>query len=145
MDYEAYHYLFMGFGIASALMFVLSVILFFKLKISRVIEKLTGKTVKKSQSKKAETLASAPAAGSGTIGKTSKIYTSESTSVLQESEGTTFLADSPDGTTLLETEPPVVVTAPLNNANTDLGTTVLSSVFAVIYDITYIHTNEVIE
>lgn len=47
MTYEVYRYVFLGAGIASAVMAAISVILFFTLRIPKVISDLTGRTAKK--------------------------------------------------------------------------------------------------
>ncbi len=47
MTYEVYYYIFLGSAILSAIMFVVSVILFFALKIPTVIGDLTGANARK--------------------------------------------------------------------------------------------------
>ena len=47
MTYEMYRYVFLGGAIASGLMFAVSIVLFFTLKIPKVISDLTGRTARK--------------------------------------------------------------------------------------------------
>jgi hypothetical protein len=177
MTYEIYRYIFLGAAILCGLMFVVSVLLFFLLRIPAVIGDLTGRTAKKAiesmrnqnESSGAKTYQSSHVnkergkltdkiSHSGRIIKnptdplsgamaTAKIgtqkLTSQDTVVLDSGNETTVLAaDSFVGgneTTVLS-EPAF---------NTGNETTVLTqnnnmtSVFAVEYEITYIHTNEV--
>ena len=172
MSYEMYRYIFLGALIACGVFFAIAVILFFALKIPKVISDLTGRTAKKaienirmqneqsgdksyqssavnlergkltdkiSPSGRLMTRGATPF-GTGAI--TEKISTMEleqpagETEVLSPSEETTVLGNSAGETEVLapaagETE----VLAPMDQP---------VQAFTVEYEITFIHTNEVI-
>ena len=174
MTYEMYRYLSLGAAIACAIMVVVSVVLFFMLQIPKVIGDLTGRTARKAiedirkqneqsgdkvyrsssvnlrrgkltdkitHSGRIETKHTTPF-GTGAI--TEKISTqrlpgtevSSETVVLNEGNETTVLSQIPES-------------APVPSICTE--TTVLQqreeendSSFVIEYEITFIHTNEVI-
>ncbi len=172
MTYEVYTYIFLGGAILAAIMFVISVILFFVLKIPTVIGDLTGANARKAienirnqnESTGHKTYQSSAVnrergrltdkiSPSGRLIKdpsmsihgamaTAKISTMElSPEQLQGSETTVLTGDLTGGgeTTLLNEEV---------HASSD--TTLLAQVdetitFTVEYEITFVHTNEVIE
>lgn len=174
MTYEMYRYLSLGAAIACAIMVVVSVVLFFTLQIPKVIGDLTGRTARKaiedirkqneqsgdkvyrsssvnlrrgkltdkiSPSGRIESRHTTPF-GTGVI--TEKISTQQlpvvedtsDTTILNEGNETTVLAQAPDA-------------APIPSICTE--TTVLQKweeennhSFVIEYEITFIHTNEVI-
>lgn len=174
MTYEMYRYLSLGAAIACGVMVVVSVILFFTLQIPKVIGDLTGRTARKaiedirkqneqsgdkvyrsssvnlrrgkltdkiSPSGRIEARHTTPF-GTGVI--TEKISTQQ-LSVTEDSPDTTILAEGNE-TTVLTQAPDV---APIPSICTE--TTVLQQweeendrSFVIEYEITFIHTNEVI-
>lgn len=163
MTYETYRYIFLGSLLACGVFFVITIVLFFVLQIPRVISDLTGRTAKKaianirmqnelSGDKTYQTsavnmergkltdkisqsgrLVPRTATTYGTAFNTEKISTqqldaADGTDVLvHEAAGETDVLYSPAGETAVLT--PVEQPA---------------QVFAVEYEITFIHTNEVI-
>lgn len=175
MTYEVYRYIFLGGLILACLFLALAVVLFFVLKIPRVIGDLTGATARKAiedirnQNEESGTKSYKPSAVNRERGKitekmtrsgklvkhpsagigghiTAKISTQELDVEMLPADETTVLVN--EETTVLAPEP-----APYAPAS---ETTVLSqpmaapvpvqpaAVFSVDYEITYIHTQEVI-
>lgn len=169
MTYEMYRYVFLGGAIASGIMFAVSIVLFFTLKIPKVISDLTGRTARRAiedirlQNERSGDKTYKSSAVNLQRGKlTDKISPSGrlmrreaspfGTGVITEKISTQRLApgEGPDETTVL---------APANETTVlDAGygeTTVLQvdaaasaapmvQGFEIEYEITYIHTNEVI-
>lgn len=195
MTYETFRYIFLGGAIACGIMVAISAVLFFTLRIPKVISDLSGRTARKAiedirlhneQSGDKSYKSSAvnrergkitdKISGSGRLIKneespfgtgviTEKISTQKlppeetagetslleqpagETSVLEQPVGETSLLEQPIGeTSLLDQvamaqpagETSVLGVAPVQAAQT------FEQVFAVEYEITFIHTNEVI-
>lgn len=173
MSYEMYRYIFFGALIACGVFFVIAVILFFTLKIPKVISDLTGRTARKaiesirmqneqsgdktyqssavnlergkltdkiSQSGRLMPRDATPF-GTGVI--TEKISTME----LEQPAGETDVLDQPVGETDVlapvagETE---VLTAVVGETEVLTPMEVPAQAFTVEYEITFIHTTEVI-
>ena len=173
MSYEMYRYIFLGALIACGIFFVIAVILFFTLKIPKVISDLTGRTARKAienirmqneqsgdktyqssavnleRGKLTDKISrsgrlvprNATPFGTGVI--TEKISTMKldqpagETDVLTATEETSVLA-SPAG----ETE---VLTPPVAGETEVLAPTEQpAQAFTIEYEITFIHTSEVI-
>lgn len=164
MTYDVYRYIFMGGAVLAGIMFVLSVLLFFFLKIPHVLGDLTGRNARKAienirnqnessgdklyktsqvnrergkLTDKISPSGSLMRDPSGVLGgggamATEKISTQElppqanETTVLDTANETTVLNSEAGETTLLDAQPD---TAP---------------VFQIEYEITYIHSEEVI-
>ena len=181
MTYEMYRYIFFGALIACGVFFVIAVVLFFTLRIPKVISDLTGRTQRKaieqirlqneqSGDKSYQSSAvnlergkltdkisksgrlvpkEATPFGTGVItekistrqldgaGETEVLTVSEETSLLSEPAGETTLLNEPAGETTLLREPvgETAVLTPVVQA---------TQAFTVEYDITFIHTSEVI-
>lgn len=168
MTYEMYRYVFLGGAIACGILLAVSVILFFTLRIPKVISDLTGRTARKAiedirrqneqsgnkiyqsstenlkrgkltdkitHSGRVVPRAQTPF-GTGTI--TEKISTQR---LQQEATGeeTTLLAEE---TTLLSTSEQTTLLTPAEAA--PVQPTEQMSAFAVEFEITFIHTDEVI-
>ena len=163
MTYDTYRYLFLGSLLGCILFLVLAVVLFFVLQIPRVISDLTGRTAKKaiahirmqnemSGDKAYQTsavnmqrgkltdkisqsgrLVPRAAATYGTAFITEKISTQQ----LDAADGTDVLSYDAVGETDVLSSPAgeTAVLAPMEQP---------AQVFAVEYEITFIHTNEVI-
>ena len=167
MTYEIYRYIFIGGAVLAGIMFVVSVAVFFLLKIPSVIGDLTGATARKaienirnqneisgekhyrpSQVQGERTQLTAKLSPSGKLikdptkplygaSKTEKIDTqrfispnasAETIELAGDSETTVLVPEThADETTLLEQKPAI-----------DVG-------FVIEYEITYIHTDEVID
>ncbi len=179
MTYEIYRYIFIGGAALTAIFFVVSIILFFTLKIYAVIGDLSGATAKKAianirsqaESGQDSVVKTSPSGTgrekltdkismsgnlirnrSGAFGNamaTEKISTqqlpqntqSDETTLLYESSGineTTLLYDnsSQNETTVLSSNAGFGETSVLDSMNTGF--------FVLEYEITYIHTNEII-
>jgi hypothetical protein len=166
MTYELYHSLFIGFAIAAGLMFILSVILFFALKIPSVIGYLSGKTAKQTiekandKSKKRASAKKNTRPSAGDLIKTTEldknknagttVLSNNSTTLLASngttflpSNGTTFLADnSVADTAFTANKSPKLY--PTDNADMNpIGFSAQNN-FSVEFDITFVHTNEII-
>lgn len=172
MTYDTYRYIFIGAAILCGIMFVVSVLVFIFLKIPKIISDLTGATARKaiknirqqneaSGDKAYKVSAFNEARGkltdkispSGNVVQqyhaqmrgidTTKIGTQElhvdETSVLDHYEDTTVLDGSGVGETSVLAAPaqPIAETSVLSDAPCD-GT------FCIEFEITYIHTDEVI-
>lgn len=169
MTYEMYRYVFLGGAIASGIMFAVSIVLFFTLKIPKVISDLTGRTARRAiedirlqnersgdktykssavnlqRGKLTDKISpsgrlmrrEASPFGTGVI--TEKISTqrlapvegADETTVLTLANETTVLDAAYGETTLLQADAPAPVVAVVQG-------------FEIEYEITYIHTNEVI-
>lgn len=163
MTYDVYRYIFLGALIACGIMIVISLILFFTLKIPRVIGDLTGHTARKAiedirrQNEQSGDKTYKSSAVNLQRGKlTDKITRSgklvkrgESpfgTGVITEQlAGQSTNAYSED-TTVLETAPETTVLFSLSGETTVLDTSdvVNAQGFVIEYEITFVHTNEVI-
>ena len=176
MTYDVYRYIFIGAAILCGIMFVVSVIVFFTLKIPKVISDLTGATARKAikqireQNEASGDKAYKVSGFNEARGKltdkispsgrivhqypaqmrginTTKIETQElqaeetanQTSVLDQYNETTLLSNEGVGeTSVLDAfEQPGGETSVLNAVVADAA-------FCVEFEITYIHTNEVI-
>lgn len=157
MTYEVYRYIFYGGAVLAAILFVVSVVLFIVLKIPTVIGDLSGATARKaienirnqnensgekrhgsSAVNKARgrltdkispsgNLVRNPSAGLGNAFTTEKISTQKLQ--IEESAGETTVLEAAEETTVLSYAG---------------ETTLLENVFVIEYEITYIHTQEVI-
>ena len=178
MTYEIYRYIFLGGAILAGIMFAVSVLVFFLLKIPTVIGDLTGanarkaienirnqnestgdKTYRSSQVNRERGKLTDKISPSGRLIKdpshslhgamgTEKISTQElhpedvtnETTVLTGANETTVLTGELAGgneTTVLSNENPA-------NENTVLNAQTFSNAFVIEYEITYIHTDEII-
>jgi len=157
MTYEVYRYIFYGGAVLAAILLVVSVVLFFVLKIPAVIGDLSGATARKaienirnqnenSGEKKhgasvvnkargrvtdkispSGNLVRNPSANLGNAFATEKISTQKL--VMEESVGETTVLEMAEETTVLSYAG---------------ETTLLENVFVIEYEITYVHTQEVI-
>ena len=178
MTYEIYRYIFLGGAILAGIMFAVSVLVFFLLKIPTVIGDLTGanarkaienirnqnestgdKTYRSSQVNRERGKLTDKISPSGRLIKdpshslhgamgTEKISTQElhpedvtnETTVLTGANETTVLTGELAGgneTTVLSNEKPA-------NETTVLNAQTFSNAFVIEYEITYIHTDEII-
>lgn len=178
MTYEIYRYIFLGGAILAGIMFAVSVLVFFLLKIPTVIGDLTGANARKAierirnqnESTGDKTYRSSPVnrergkltdkiSPSGRLIRdpsyplggamsTEKISTQQlhpedganETTVLAGADETTVLTGELTGgneTTVLSNENPA-------NETTVLNAQTFSNAFVIEYEITYIHTDEVI-
>lgn len=172
MTYDVYRYIFFGGAGLAGLSFVITVILFFVLKIPRVVGDLTGATARKAienirnQNENREGISQNGRAalkdrgsltdkitGSGRIIRktadagsdammTTKISTQQLNSAAQLSYETSLLTDTGNETTLLSEggigETTVLDQNNIAQYNDD------AQMFVIEYEITFIHTNEVI-
>ena len=164
MTYEMYRYVFFGAAIACGVMLVLSVILFFTLRIPKVISDLTGRTARKAienirmQNEQTGDKTYQSSAVNLERGKlTDKISNSGrivprdgtpfGTGVITEKISTQKLTeqDSANETTLLTDQNETTVLEPM------IGETMVLEdiqpqmpVFSVEFEITFIHTDELI-
>lgn len=159
MTYEIYQRLFIISLILAGLMFVLSIVLFFVLKIPAVIGYLTGKTTKHSienKTRRYTAFTTSDISKNGVtgniskpfsnVGKTAKMTDSNTTTVLS-SDGTTVLAGTANATTVLvndEQHDVDEITAKLTPKEAAETTILSNNVFEVEVDITFVHTNEII-
>ena len=195
MTYEMYRYVFLGAAAGCGLFFVISVVLFFTLKIPRVINDLSGRTAKKAianirmQNEQSgdKTYRSSPVnlergkitdriSKSGSLirreetpfgvghvtekiddyqmsaGETSVLESANETTVLGAMNGTTVLG-AMNGTTVLGAANETTVlnmgygeTSVLDAAMPMAApaVTVTGEAFTIEYEITYIHTSEII-
>ena len=171
MTYEIYRYIFMGGAILAAIMFVVSVLVFFLLRIPTVIGDLTGanarkaienirshnestgdKTYRTSQVNRERGKLTDKISPSGRLIKdpshslhgamaTAKISTQQLTPEDAPASETTVLSGEPGGaaseTTLLSNESYANETSVLNEQP-------VANAFVIEYEITYIHTDEII-
>ncbi len=165
MTYEMYRYVFLGAAIACGILLVASVVLFFTLRIPKVISDLTGRTARKaienirmqneqSGDKTYQSSAVNLRRGKltdkisqsgriiprdetpfGTGAITEKISTQQLTA--EETAGETSVLAAPDETSLLDSG--AGETAVLNAAEQPA-----SQEFAIEFEITFIHTDEAI-
>ena len=190
MSYETYRYIFLGGLIACGVFFAIAVILFFALKIPKVVSDLTGRTARKAienirlhneqsgdktyqssavnleRGKLTDKISKsgrlipreATPFGTGVItekistmkldqpaGETDVLSASEETSVLYESAGETSVLSPTVGETdvLTSVDGETAVLTP-NGAAVAMPAEQSNQVFAVEYEITFIHTSEVI-
>lgn len=165
MTYEIYRYIFIGGAILSAVMFIVSLLLLVFLKIPRVINDLTGRTAKKairnireqnisSGEKKYKTSAVNAERGKLTdkISTTGSIIQKGGKSPMNVAVATEKIStqqlEGADETTVLYNEETSVLTPEQNLSG---ETDVLDSVnypetagFVIEFDITFVHTGEII-
>ena len=171
MTYDIYRYIFMGGAILAGIMFVLSILLFFFLKIPHVLGDLTGRNARKA----IENIRNQNESSGDKLYKTSQVNRergkltdkiSPSGSLMRDPSGVlggggamatekistqelppeeTTVLDATNETTVLDTANETTV------LNSEAGeTTVLDAqpdaapVFQIEYEITYIHSEEVI-
>ena len=164
MTYDIYRYIFMGGAILAGIMFVLSVLLFFFLKIPHVLGDLTGRNARKA----IENIRNQNESSGDKLYKTSQVNRergkltdkiSPSGSLMRDPSGvlggggamatekisTQELPPQADETTVLDTANETTV------LNSEAGETTLldaqpdtAPVFQIEYEITYIHSEEVI-
>ncbi len=171
MTYEVYRYIFLGALIACGIFFLLAVVLFFTLKIPKVISDLTGRTARKaienirmqneqSGDKSYQSSAVNLERGKLTdkISNSGRIVPRESTpfgtGVITEKISTAKLDAAEETTVLSATEETTVLSAPAGEtdvlAPTFGETEVLApaeqpvQTFTIEYEITFVHTSEVI-
>ena len=166
MTYEMYRYIFLGGLIACVIFFAIAVILFFVFRIPKIVSDLSGRTARKAienirlQNEQSGDKTYKSSAVNMERGKlTDKISQSGrlisrnptpfGTGVITEKLSTGHLAtEAPAGETTL-----IAVTDETALLDSDIGMTVAlgtpetgaSQKFTVEFEITYIHTNEVIE
>lgn len=171
MTYDTYRYIFLGSLIACGIFFVLAVILFFALKIPKVISDLSGRTARKAienirmqneqsgdktyqssavnleRGKLTDKISrsgrliprDATPFGTGVITEkisTQKLDTAGETDVLTVTEETTVLSEPAGETTVL--------TQPAGETTVLMAQEEAAQAFTVEYEITFIHTSEVI-
>ena len=149
MTYEIYQYIFYGSLIMCIIMLVLSIILFFVFKIPKIVGFLTGATARKAIKSKAHNEIDFSSSGK-LMKKTNVSMDSDSpvtekfkTASLAPYNETTVLKQRGNETTVLLQMSSLEETSVLNNkAGTDNGSE--PKEFAIIYDITYIWTDEII-
>lgn len=164
MTYDIYRYIFMGGAILAGIMFVLSILLFFFLKIPHVLGDLTGRNARKA----IENIRNQNESSGDKLYKTSQVNRergkltdkiSPSGSLMRDPSGvlggggamatekisTQELPPQADETTVLDTANETTV------LNSEAGETTLldaqpdtAPVFQIEYEITYIHSEEVI-
>ena len=177
MTYEMYRYIFIGSAIAAVVMLGLAILLYFKLRIPKVLGDLTGSTRRRAVKVKEEhgidadssntsVVATAKITQSGnlipgsvskpkkTVGKTEKLRTDEIaksgpravTTLLPADphcsppvKATTILADN--GVSPLKA---TTVLANQSSQNQSIQSEETFNAFEVEYDITFIHTSEII-
>ena len=157
MTYEIYQYIFYGSLIMCIIMLVLSIILFFVFKIPKIVGFLTGATARKAiksinehteqsmsqrlKQKKGKLHNEIDFSSSGKLMKKTNV-SMDSDSPVTEKFKTASLAPYNETTVLLQMSS-LEETSVLNNkAGTDNGSE--PKEFAIIYDITYIWTDEII-
>ena len=142
MTYEVYRYIFIVAAILSIALLITSVVLFIVLKIPKIVSDLTGMTEKKAikslrEQSERNCDESQPVAGGRRHGKiTDKIATAAPVYVdnNEEVSETTVLYSS-DETSVLDSN---------INETTVLGVADTYGNFIIEYEITYIHTDEII-
>ena len=162
MTYEMYRYVFLGAAALAAILFVISVVLFFTLRIPKVISDLTGRTARKaietirlqneqSGDKSYQSSAVNLERGKLTdkISRSGRLVSRDATpfgtGVITEKISTQKLSQDDSGeTTVLDAD--AGETAILNSGAGE--TTVLDAeepkAFTIEYEITFVHTDEVI-
>lgn len=167
MTYEIYQYIFYGSLIMCIIMLVLSIILFFVFKIPKIVGFLTGATARKAiksinehteqsmsqrlKQKKGKLYNEIDFSSSGKLMKKTNVSMDSDSPVTEKFKTaslapyneTTVLKQRGDETTVLSQMSSLEETSVLNNeAGTENGSE--PKEFAVIYDITYIWTDEII-
>jgi len=156
MTYEVYRYIFMGSAMLAVLTLAISVFLFILFKIPKVIGDVTGRTIKKAvkeireQNMNSGDKAYKPSPINMARGKlTDKITPSGKLIQKADLPGTIFqTAEIGEQDTITADETEVLI----EDDESGAGTTTLLSVsdlpeinmFEVEYDITFVHTNEII-
>lgn len=129
MTYEQYRQLFMISAVLGVILLIISLILFFVLKIPNVIGDLSGATAKRainSIKEKNEHSSGNLQKRIGVHGENGILTEANKTQMLKETE-TTLLMEKADETTCLTQEDELS-----------------QDIFSIQYDITFIHTNELI-
>lgn len=167
MTYEIYQYIFYGSLIMCIIMLVLSIVLFFVFKIPKIVGFLTGATARKAiksinehteqsmsqrlKQKKGKSHNEIDFSSSGKLMKKTNVSMDSDSPVTEKFKTeslapyneTTVLNQRGDETTVLSQMSSLEETSVLNNeAGTENGSE--AKEFAVIYDITYIWTDEII-
>lgn len=167
MTYEIYQYIFYGSLIMCIIMLVLSIILFFVFKIPKIVGFLTGATARKAiksinehteqsmsqrlKQKKGKLYNEIDFSSSGKLMKKTNVSMDSDSPVTEKFKTaslapyneTTVLNQRGNETTVLVQTSSLEETSVLNNkAGTDNG--LEPKEFAIIYDITYIWTDEII-
>lgn len=167
MTYEIYQYIFYGSLIMCIIMLVLSIILFFVFKIPKIVGFLTGATARKAiksinehteqsmsqrlKHKKGKLYNEIDFSSSGKLMKKTNVSMDSDSPVTEKFKTaslapyneTTVLKQRGNETTVLLQMSSLEETSVLNNkAGTDNGSE--PKKFAIIYDITYIWTDEII-
>ena len=142
MTYEMYRYIFVGALIAGSLFFVLAGVLFFTLRIPQVISDLTGRTARRA----IEDIRTHNERTGGKTYQSSAVNLGRGkiTDKISKSGRLVSREDSPFGTGVITEELSAQQSDPMGE--TDVLTPVEQPVgaFTVEYEITFIHTNEVI-
>lgn len=167
MTYEIYRYVFLGGAIASGIMLAVTVILFFTLRIPKVISDLTGRTAKRAiedirrQNEEGGDQNGLPGNGvvvrskmTDKISKSGRVVPRPENSFVtgvvtqkistqqlppQEPAEETMVLGSVSETTVLDAGGETMVLSPVQVPQVQIP-----QVFAVEFEITYIHTNELI-
>ena len=151
MTYEIYRYIFIIGAILAAIMLVLSIVLFIVLKIPKVIGDLTGSNARKAiknirtrndrSDRKEERLTGEinsynhnDATANGNTREGQAVHT-ENTTLLYDNYETTVLDNRESETTVLSNQGYGEETSVLSD---------FSDSFELVYEITYIHTDEII-
>ena len=149
MTYEIYQYIFYGSLIMCIIMLVLSIILFFVFKIPKIVGFLTGATARKAiksiNEHTEKSMSQRLKQKKGKLYNEIDFSSSEKfkTASLAPYNETTVLKQRGNETTVLLQMSSLEETSVLNNkAGTDNGSE--PKEFAIIYDITYIWTDEII-
>lgn len=153
MTYDIYRYIFVGAAIACVVMLVITIVLFFVLKIPAVIGELSGRTAKKAIADIRKQNMSANTDNIGSEKLTDKISTDKliEQNRIEYSNNETTLLNTGNETIVLNSENETTVlssysgqTAILNMS--DMETNVNSVGYVnVELDITYIHSTEIID
>ena len=163
MTYEIYQYIFYGSLIMCIVMLILSVILFFAFKIPKVIEFLSGaKTINEHTEQSMSQRLKQKNGNAHNIDFSSSGKLMKKTNVSMDSDSpitekfkteslipgnnTTVLNQRNNETKVLSQTSSLEETSVLNNSNeANIDDGLVPKEFAVIYDITYIWTNETIK
>ncbi len=169
MTYELYRYVFLGAAAVGAILFVISVVLFFTLRIPKVISDLTGRTARKaienirmqneqSGDKSYQSSAVNLERGKLTdkISRSGRLVPRDSTpfgtGIITEKISTQRLSAEDAGETTVLTEMGETAVLDASDAgggettvlDTAVQDTAVQQVFTIEYEITFIHTDEVI-
>lgn len=161
MTYELYRYIFIGGAILAGIMLVTSVLLFFLLKIPHVLGDLTGRNARKA----IENIRNQNESSGDKLYKTSQVNRergkltdkiSRSGNLIKQPSGSLSVGGAmptekistqelpPNETTVLDTANETTVLNAEVGESTVLDVNTETSIFQIEYEITYIHTEEVI-